>query len=314
MWCWRAVRSTPGELFEHESGRELLWNTGGLDIGPGESLDPIAAALDSGDAAFEWLNSSAPQLDGFNLPREWRAIHQPDAGVLRARSCLNAFQELGRANGARILSNTRVIALEDRQTCLEVKTDAESLEADSVVVASAGWSRTLLDPMGLTVPIRVTREHVAYFRTMEGADFKPFIWHPGDGQAEHYGLPGMKEAYIKLGQHGSGPEVVPGSYVEPDQMSIERLADFVRDRLPGLVPEAHMSETCLYASTPDDDFVIDRVGKIVLGLGFGGHGFKFAPVVGKMLADLVDGTMVDFSTRFSALRLGQSSGMTSHAG
>jgi sarcosine oxidase len=108
--------------------------------------------------------------------------------------------------------------------------------------------------------------------------------------------------------------VVPGGEVEPDPTSIEPLTQFVRHRLPGLLPAPHMPETCLYASTPDDDFVIDRIGNIVLGLGFGGHGFKFAPVVGEMLAKLVDGTAIEFPDRFTRQRFGSGPGMVTNAG
>ncbi len=289
---------------EEESGRQLLWQTGGMDLGSSDSLGPIAGALKSSNVSFDWLDQSAKQLTGFCLPPSWGALHQPDAGVLQARSCLQAFQTRAELNNAKIMPETAVIALEDRGHMVAVRTSRGSFEVRCVVVTSAGWSNRLLSPVGIDVPLRVTRENVAYYRTQAGIGFVPFIWHPGDGHVEHYGLPGVDEAYVKLGEHGSGREVVPGSTGEPDNARIGELNQFVRTYTPGLIDTPCVMETCLYASTPDDDFVIDRVGSIVIGLGFGGHGFKFAPIIGEMLADLVDEKQIPHAQRFSRNRFG----------
>jgi sarcosine oxidase len=76
----------------------------------------------------------------------------------------------------------------------------------------------------------------------------------------------------------------------------------VRANLPGLADSSPTCETCLYASTPDDDFVVDRSGPIILGFGFGGHGFKFGAIIGEMLAQLVQGASPHVSPRFSRSR------------
>ena len=60
-------------------------------------------------------------------------------------------------------------------------------------------------------------------------------------------------------------------------------------RLPGVVPAVTSAETCLYSLTPDEDFILDRDGDVVVGAGFSGHGFKFAPLIGEVLADLATG-------------------------
>jgi len=87
-----------------------------------------------------------------------------------------------------------------------------------------------------------------------------------------------------------------------ESREVELVSDFVKANLPGALPEPVSAETCLYASTPDDDFVLDRVGPVVLGVGFGGHGFKFAPAVGSMLADLAEGRPVEPAARFAVGR------------
>jgi sarcosine oxidase len=170
-----------------------------------------------------------------------------------------------------------------------------------IVVAAAGWSNRILDPLDLHVPLTVTREHVAYFPIRAGMTMLPFIWHDG-GRFEYYGLPNGNTGDGKVGQHGAGPECDPDSEGIVDPARVKPVAQFVDGHLPGLQPVPESSETCLYASTPDDDFVIDRAGPVVIGMGFGGHGFKFGAVIGKLLADVAEGGRTEWSDRFSRAR------------
>ena len=70
--------------------------------------------------------------------------------------------------------------------------------------------------------------------------------------------------------------------------AVEAIEDYARHWLPGVDPAAVRSTVCLYASSPTDDFVLDRRDSVVVGVGFGGHGFKFTPAIGERLADLAD--------------------------
>jgi sarcosine oxidase len=103
-----------------------------------------------------------------------------------------------------------------------------------------------------------------------------------------YGLPTPGEG-VKVGEHGTGPEVDPDRQTEPDPAGIERLKRYVERWLPGLDPSPRSVETCLYTTTPDEHFVVGRSGRIVVGSPCSGHGFKFAPVVGRMLSELALG-------------------------
>jgi sarcosine oxidase len=88
-----------------------------------------------------------------------------------------------------------------------------------------------------------------------------------------------------------GRAVDPGSgpFSEIDPLLEEDAAAYVRDRLPGLNPAGLGAETCLYTMTADEHFVLDREGPVVVGGGGSGHAFKFAPLLGEMLADLAQG-------------------------
>jgi sarcosine oxidase len=96
---------------------------------------------------------------------------------------------------------------------------------------------------------------------------------------------------IKAGWHGAGPEVDPDrrSFL-PEPVQLAALQDYARTWLPGVDADSFEAISCTYTTTPDEDFILDRVGPVVIGAGFSGHGFKFTPVIGRILADLATGT------------------------
>ena len=106
-----------------------------------------------------------------------------------------------------------------------------------------------------------------------------------------YGLPVPGSALYKIGIHPSGPAIDPEVQDQsPDQRLAGQLADAARRYLPGYDPEPVSTERCVYDNSPDEDFVLDRVGKVVIGSGTSGHGFKFGPLLGEWLADLATAT------------------------
>ncbi len=105
-----------------------------------------------------------------------------------------------------------------------------------------------------------------------------------------YGLPTPDGRLFKVGLHHSGPVVPPdGADLAPDPAGDGRLAASVARLLPAFDPVPVRSERCFYDNSPDEHFVIDRVGRITIGAGTSGHGFKFGPLLGALLADLAEG-------------------------
>jgi sarcosine oxidase len=103
-----------------------------------------------------------------------------------------------------------------------------------------------------------------------------------------YGLPSITEG-IKVGGHHEGAVVDPDARdFRLDSLQVQQLTAYVEHWLPGVVPEPQFGATCLYTTTPDESFVIDRRGPIVVGSACSGHGFKFTPLTGRRLADLAD--------------------------
>jgi sarcosine oxidase len=273
-----------------EAGRELFRPGGAFDVGPPDRLTEIEWALRSCDVTVHRLDGKAfhDMAPGIVLSEGWDALYQPEGGTLWAARCLEAFLVRARRLGAHIVANEPVVRIRTDCSAPVVETATRVFTSTAVVLTPGGWSDKLLQPLDITLPIRVTREHVAYFPSSIAGSFRPFIWHPAEG-AEVYGLSNLADETVKIGYHIAGHEVKAGADTTPNDEEVARVAGFARDHMLEVGPQPVLAETCLYASTPDDDFVVDRVGPITVGAGFGGHGFKFAPTIGRILADLVDG-------------------------
>ena len=284
---------------ERELGQDLLWTTGGLDIGPPEQVAALAHVLSSVEVPYQ--NLSARQLMSrfpFDVAADWEALFQPDGGVLHADACRLGLAELARRAGARIVTGTPVTSISTSRAGVSVQTATGAWDAEAVVLAAGSWANPLVEPLGLHVPLKVTREHVAYYRGPTDAAVVPFIFRQEPAQLHFYGLPNWRSGQVKVGINASGPEVNPDDDPVLDRATLQPIEDCVHRFLPSFGPVPESVETCLYASTPDDDFVMERVGPIILGIGFGGHGFKFGPAIGTLLADLVEGRAIPAATRF----------------
>ena len=161
------------------------------------------------------------------------------------------------------------------------------------VIAAGGWCAGLLAGAVTRVPqLTVTLQRIRYFTPRAAAGGWPTLIEWSAAAAQWYAVPAAGGAPgVKVGAHAPGPAVDPGSgpFAEIDPAAEEAAARFVRERLPGLVPDGLGAETCLYTMTPDEHFVIDREGPVVVGGGGSGHAFKFGPLLGEMLADLALG-------------------------
>ena len=159
----------------------------------------------------------------------------------------------------------------------------DEVAADAVVVTAGSWVNELLaDPL----PVKVTRETVCYFRPENGrpvpslVSFKPDR-HTHDMYSLHDPLHGLK-----VGAHHAGPEADPNVPGEPAPELIERIATWANETYRLAEPEPVAAETCMYTTTADEAFLLERRGRLVVGSPCSGHGFKFAPAIGERLAAL----------------------------
>jgi sarcosine oxidase len=164
----------------------------------------------------------------------------------------------------------------------------DSWEARVAVVTAGAWLPSVVGDGVPLPPLRVTRERLQHFapRSPEaGAEWPSFIHY--QDEVMHYGLVSPGEG-VKVADHMTGPEDDPDLVgpAEPDPLVSGAARRYVEEWLPGLDPTPIHPATCLYTTTPTHDFVLERRGPIVVGSPCSGHGFKFTPLVGRILADL----------------------------
>ncbi|HTZ06884.1 MAG TPA: FAD-dependent oxidoreductase [Gaiellaceae bacterium] len=252
---------------EAESGQALLGLHGLVEVVSSPELTS-AGALDACGEPYRFLDAVEARALGVELPDGWTALEQPEAGVVRADLARRAFLDAAVARGARLETGVRVESADD-------------VDADVVVLAAGPWIRRLVPD----VPVRVTRETIAYFRR-DGAP-APSVVELDETTRGHamYALHDPVHG-LKAGAHHAGAETDPDEEGEPDGALVERVAAWVAARLPDADPDPVGAETCIYTSTADESFVLERRGRVVVGSACSGHGFKFAPAVGRRLAAL----------------------------
>lgn len=218
------------------------------------------------------------------------------AGVGYAARALDAFEAAATQNGARIERGARVAEiLPDTPDSRVEYTDADgvhhSLSAPSVIVAAGAWARPLLAGLVEMPPLRVTEEHPAHFAPRDPALVWPSFNHILDDElldtrgGNVYGMPSPGEG-VKVGLHLVGHEVDPDARTFGATAEVRAaLRSHVAEWFPGLDPDTSAEISCTYTSTDSGRFVLDRVGSLTIAAGFSGHGYKFAPAVGRILAD-----------------------------
>lgn len=273
---------------EAESGARLLTTTGAIDHGE-PSLAGRAELLGSQDVPFEILDPASAQERWPGMTFETSVLHQPDGGRLHADAAVNTLQRLAVLGGARIHFGQKVTGVTVVGDSVEVRTGDEVLAARHVVVTAGPWVPSLLRGVVDLPPLRVTQEQPAHFAVHTDLDWPSFVHWRREG-AECYGLFAPGEG-VKVGFHGTGPVVDPDRRdFRAREDGLRELSEYVKRWLPGADPDTCEPVSCLYDNTSSDDFVIDRVGPVTLATGFSGHGFKFVPAIGELVAGLVTGT------------------------
>jgi sarcosine oxidase len=291
---------------EAESGQQIVTRTGGLVIEDRAARRGLASGsrnIEGYTAMFDRYGVGYELLDADELVSRWpqfrvggaeQVLYQADSGIVDAGRANAVHVALARAHGAEVRANTPVRAIRPDGEGVAVVTDAGTFRADRVVVAADAWTNQVLAETGLALPLTVLREQVTYYATPHLAEFAPsrfpvFMWH---GRHNFYGFPVYGEVATKLGQHMGGDETTADTRsFEPDPVRRERYADFVDAHLPRFGGPELYSKTCLYTVPPDQGFVLDTLPEhpqITVANG-AGHAYKFAALIGRLLADLALG-------------------------
>lgn len=258
---------------EAETATTVLELTGLLElVRPGE--DGSRPALEECGVAFEILSEADTEARfPVAVPDGFSAIYQPDAGIARSDLAQQAFLASARSHGARVLQETRVESLAD-------------VDARAVVVTAGSWARPLLAREGIELPVVVTRETVGYFRLESERPIPSVVDLKPDARGHGTYALHDPEHGLKIGIHMSGPVADPDVETRPEPELVEVIREAAARWFPAADPDPADLDTCMYTTTDDEEFVLERHGRIVVGSACSGHGFKFAPAVGERLAAL----------------------------
>lgn len=310
---------------EQEAGVKLCRQTGLLVMGPEHSkgFQMMKTML---------LNSKTPTViltrDNFSqhipnmvLAERDGAIVEVTAGVLYADRALKTAQDQFRKLGGVIRDQEKVTDIKPGPV-VTVTTSAKSYRAKSVVITAGPWADRLLAPTGLHLPLQVVKINVCYWKEKDPGSynvknrFPCFLLTEGEETKEHiYGLPSNEyPGLVKICLHAGSPTDPDHRDLQTDRSDVDILKRYVARCAPGLVPDPAIIESCMYTLTPDCHFVLDchpQHSNIVIGAGFSGHGFKFGPIIGKLLCELSLGEVPSYD--LSPFRIRRFQGLSKSA-
>jgi sarcosine oxidase len=289
---------------ETEAGERLFYPSGGLMLGrPDDEL--VAESI----AAIRRQEREHEVLDAGGIRRRFPvlrpdddeiALFDPRMGILFADRCLAALRRLALAHGAVLRDETPVRGWTASDGGVEVWTDGERFRAARLIVTAGPWIGKLLPELAL--PIGIERIPVFYWEPRESPEsfalgrLPVFMWERRR-EGVFYGFPHLTLPGVKAGRHHNedwcDPDTVDRVVTDADERLVR---DFFARHLPALNGEVVERYACLYTTTPDQHFLIDRHpahANVTYASSCSGHGFKFTPVVGEVLADLaLTGTTV----------------------
>ncbi|MFE2940060.1 N-methyl-L-tryptophan oxidase [Streptomyces sp. NPDC059255] len=290
------------ERLERDTGRRVATLCGGVMVGRPESL-AVSGSLRSArqwDLPHEMLDAKEIRRRFPTLtPRDDEvALFEARAGLVRPENTVAVHVQLATQAGAELRFEEPVTRWEELPggAGVRVHTPENAYTAGQLVICPGAWAPELLADLG--VPFTIERQVMYWFRPEGGiTPFLPenhpiYIWEDADG-VQVYGFPaidgpggGAKVAFFRKGTVCT-PETIDRTVREEET---EAMAAHMRRHIPALPGTFLQAATCMYSTTPDEHFVITRhpahPATVTVACGFSGHGFKFVPVVGEILADL----------------------------
>ncbi|MHC4392064.1 MAG: N-methyl-L-tryptophan oxidase [Planctomycetota bacterium] len=309
------------------AGEPLLRTTGLLIAGApgGETMAGLERCYREHDLAHERLGADAvaERFSGLSLDPEMEALYDPFGGVLFVERCILANLRRAEEGGAKVLTGERVQRWESDSRGIYVVTNKRHVLAEKLIVTAGAWARRMLAGI---VPLEVERKVLLWYDPPNAADYGPerlpayYIESQG-GAGSCYGFPNVGGEGLKIAQHmPAGGLTVPSPFAVPGPEDLDRslldtdeqpVLEFARRHIVPLreaggagCPRLKHS-VCMYTSTPDGQFVLDRHPSeegVVIGTGFSGHGFKLAPAVAEVLCDLALAGRSEHDVGFLSLR------------
>ena len=304
------------EALEWETDKQVYYKTGLLYAGKpdNEIITGVERSAELYNIGLDQMNiaAAADQFPQFKFPDDFEILFEPEAGFITPEKAIRLYARQAKQNGATIQSNEKVIDWKKEGTGIIVRTDKDSYQCNKLIITAGAWAGKMIP--GLADKIKVTRQFVAWIKTRNDHQFelnKFPCWMIGDDLKHgcYYGFPLLdtekfgEPAGLKLAHH------FPSQTTDPDNVDrqttgsdIENLKYCLNKYLPGVYDSILHTKICLYANSPDENFIIDKLPgheeNVSIACGFSGHGFKFASVVGEILADLATEDKSDLPIEF----------------
>jgi len=282
------------------AGRPLLVESGLLLAGPqdGEAVKGTlhSAAVHGLPIERMTAREAMRRWPALKLPDEWAAVHESCAGYLFVEEAVKAHAAAAVARGARLEHGVAVRGwhVDNGGGAVVVETDRGTYQADRLVVTAGPWAHDLIRMP--TLPLQVLRKSLFWYEPGSAARA---AHAPGrlpcfafDAPAGFfYGFPSLDERGVKIAEHTGGTPVPDPLAIDRgvDQRERARIEAVTADHVPGLSRSPSDHTVCLYTMSPDGHFVVGlhpEQPRVSIAAGFSGHGFKFASVMGEILADL----------------------------
>ena len=303
------------ELQAQSPYEELFLRAGGVFAGPRSHplIQQAQDALWTSGVDYEVLDRAecTRRFPAFVLENDEVAIYEPSMGYARASNSVRAAARLAKQQGARFQENTPIVGIAANTNGVQVTTAAgETILGDKLLLTAGAWTGPKLAELGIRVPLVVTRQpyiHLQPARHGEQFGVGRFpVWI--DAGANFYGFPQLGDVRgVKIGLHNRGETTTPDTVSrDVTDADIQSTLQYAIRRFPWLGEQVVYSKVCLYTNTPNEDFILDAVPGLphtfVVG-GLSGHGFKFTPLLGQILADMAQDKPIDYDlSRFRLAR------------
>lgn len=287
---WRAL--------EQSAGKSLFKQTGVVYAAPPESslLEGVKHSANKHGIDIETLTSAElvsrqPEL---NIPADWEAVFEPGAGYLLAEEAVEAMLNVALRNNVKLNTNEKTVSVVQITDGFSISTDKGQYAAKKLIVCCGSWASDLLPE--LHEKLRIQRRVLHWFNSEGGvfstdAGFKPFCIEVGDDW--FYGFPETPAGDVKVAGHHTGYDVKSvhdlNRHAAPEEA--DAITALTQKYFPNL-GKYERSKACVYTTSPDEHFILgehpEKPG-LFIATGFSGHGFKFAPAIGELLADMATG-------------------------
>jgi len=284
------------EELESQCDTTLYVQTGILEMGPpdGEVVSGVTKAARQHGLDVEELSAAAirQRYPGIQLPEDWAGIFEARGGYLRVEASVRAHVDEAVKHGAHLRTGEVIQGWHIDGDSVVVQTDQETYRAQQLIVTAGAWAPRLLESLG--VRLTVLRKPLLWYRTQTPnyhVDNGFPVWLFETASGVFYGFPEIDTMGLKVAEHSNGapvddPLALDRRLLPEDRQPVE---SFLATHLLDVSRECLHHTVCMYTMTPDQHFLIDRHPQhvqVCFAAGLSGHGFKFATVLGEILAQL----------------------------